>query len=125
MTTIFPEPSAPHTKSSNLPPPLLLLTIDPPLKQYIIHLHTLSITPPLKSSKQWDLHVSIRRTLLLSYLAKTEEVWRNLDRDLCTQYASLNQGEEGDGGSKRRLGRSDSWSERGGAKRRPYTTTAQ
>ncbi|GMI32081.1 hypothetical protein TrCOL_g9168 [Triparma columacea] len=85
-------PLQPPSKVSSLPPPLLLLNVDPPLKQYILHLHALATHPPPKSSKQWTSFVEVRRALLSDYLSHNPEVWKRLDVDLCTQYASTNQG---------------------------------
>mmetsp|Transcript_21527 Transcript_21527/g.44890 ORF Transcript_21527/g.44890 Transcript_21527/m.44890 type:complete len:182 (+) Transcript_21527:283-828(+) len=84
--------SPPPKKTSNLPPPIYLLTVDPPLKQYILHLHTLTQTPPAKSSHQWTTYCSIRKRLLLSYLSHNGEVWKKLELDLCTQFTSTASG---------------------------------
>mmetsp|Transcript_19315 Transcript_19315/g.39947 ORF Transcript_19315/g.39947 Transcript_19315/m.39947 type:complete len:195 (-) Transcript_19315:65-649(-) len=73
------------------------LTLDPPLKQYILHLHKL-ITSPLPStpallrtklSPKW--HDS-RSALLRSYLSSEPERWKRCDEVFRTRYKQVSAG---------------------------------
>ena len=83
-----------HDVFENLPPPFLLLTVDPPLKQYIIHLHTLirEKKAPSSKSKSYALWRKTRQTILREWLRANGDTWKELDEVLRDEYGHVAKG---------------------------------